>query len=87
MVGCQRANVGESSLPGTFVPALGCPAIAKKRAAMDNEPKRQEPEIMPPAPIEEPQRGLPEIPSDKDAPEKKGPIRGGVDVSASFDGV
>jgi hypothetical protein len=44
---------------------------------MDNEPKRQEPEIMPSAPVEDPHHNVPEIPSDKDAPEKKGPTRGG----------
>ena len=40
---------------------------------MADEPKRQEPEIMPPVPQEEPQRNVPEIPPDKDAPEKEGP--------------
>jgi hypothetical protein len=44
---------------------------------MDNEPKRQEPEITPSAPVEDPQRSVPEIPWDKDAPEKKSPIKGG----------
>jgi hypothetical protein len=42
---------------------------------MNGEPKKQEPEIMPPAPEVEPERNLPEIPPDKDAPEKKGPVR------------
>jgi hypothetical protein len=42
---------------------------------MADEPKRQEPEIMPPVPQEEPQRNVPEIPPDKDAPEKDAPIR------------
>jgi hypothetical protein len=44
-------------------------------AVMADEPKRQEPEIMPPVPREEPQRNVPEIPPDKDAPEKDAPIR------------
>jgi hypothetical protein len=43
---------------------------------MDDQPKRQEPEIMPPAPQVEPQRDRPEIPADKDAPEKESPTRG-----------
>jgi hypothetical protein len=42
---------------------------------MDGEPKKQEPEIMPPVPEVEPERDIPEIPPDKDAPEKKSPIR------------
>jgi hypothetical protein len=41
---------------------------------MNGEPKKQEPEIMPPVPEVEPDRKEPEIPPDKDAPEKKGPI-------------
>jgi hypothetical protein len=43
---------------------------------MDGEPKRQEPEIMPPVPTVAPGRRSPEIPPVKDAPEKKGPIKG-----------
>ena len=42
---------------------------------MDNEPKRQEPDIPPPVPQIEPDRSVPEIPPDKDTPEKKGPVR------------
>ena len=42
---------------------------------MNVEPKKQEPEIMPPVPEVEPGRNVPEIPPDKDAPEKKGPLR------------
>ena len=60
--------------PGTFVSSKGC---RDRRAAMDNEPKIKEPEIMLPAPKGEPERIVPEIPLDKDAPEKKTPIRGG----------
>jgi hypothetical protein len=41
---------------------------------MDDEPKRQEPEIMPPVPNVVPGRSAPEIPPDKDTPEKKSPI-------------
>jgi hypothetical protein len=44
---------------------------------MDNEPKRQEPEILPPVPVDEPERVMPEIPSNKDVPEKKSPTTGG----------
>jgi hypothetical protein len=54
---------------------------------MDGEPKRQEPEIMPPVPNTVPGRSVPEISPDKDAPERKGPTQGGVDVPTSFDGV
>lgn len=43
---------------------------------MDTEPKRQEPEIMPPVPEVEPTRPGPEIPPDKDAPEKFAPTKG-----------
>jgi hypothetical protein len=42
---------------------------------MANEPKRQEPEIMPPRPNVEPQRTPPEIPQDKDTPESNTPVR------------
>jgi hypothetical protein len=42
---------------------------------MNDEPKKQEPEIMPPVPEVEPERNVPEIPPDKDAPEKKGPTQ------------
>jgi hypothetical protein len=42
---------------------------------MGGEPKKQEPEIMPPVPQVEPQRNVPEVPPDKDAPEKKSPIQ------------
>jgi hypothetical protein len=41
---------------------------------MNGEPKKQEPDIMPPVPEGELDRKEPEIPPDKDAPEKKGPI-------------
>jgi len=43
---------------------------------MDNEPKRPEPEIMPPGPNTVPQRSEPEIPADKDTPEKNSPAKG-----------
>ena len=46
-----------------------------RRSTMDKEPKRQEPEIMPPVPQVEPGRSVPEIPPDN-MPEKKAPIRG-----------
>jgi hypothetical protein len=38
---------------------------------MDTEPKKQEPEIVPPAPVVEPPRNVPEIPPDKDTPGKE----------------
>jgi hypothetical protein len=47
------------------------------KGQMDNQPKPSQPEIMPPVPKVESGRGLPEIPPDKDAPEKTGPTRGG----------
>jgi hypothetical protein len=37
---------------------------------MDTEPKKQEPEIVPPVPVVEPARNVPEIPPDKDTPKK-----------------
>jgi hypothetical protein len=40
-----------------------------------DDPKRQEPEIPPPRPMTEPQRGLPKIP-DIHAPEKSSPTTG-----------
>jgi hypothetical protein len=43
---------------------------------MDNEPEIKEQDIMPPVPKGEPERIVPAIPADKDAPEKKTPIRG-----------
>jgi hypothetical protein len=43
---------------------------------MDSEPKRPEPEIMPPVPNTEPRRSEPEIPADKDAPERESPTKG-----------
>ncbi|HWY74118.1 MAG TPA: hypothetical protein VN281_00795 [Verrucomicrobiae bacterium] len=45
---------------------------------MSGEPKKQEPEIMPPVPEVEPERNVPEIPPDKDVPEKKGPTQAEV---------
>jgi hypothetical protein len=42
---------------------------------MDKEPKRQEPEIMPPRPQVEPGRSVPEIPPDNDVPQKTTPAR------------
>jgi hypothetical protein len=45
------------------------------RTVMDNNPKRQEPDIMPPHPKEEPDQIRPEIPPDKDVPRKETPLR------------
>jgi hypothetical protein len=52
---------------------------------MNNEPKRQEPEFMPPVPKGEPERLVPEIPPDKDAPERKLPYAGKINVSPSLE--
>jgi hypothetical protein len=60
---------------GTFWFAERLLCIELKGDAMNGEPKKQEPEIMPPAPEVEPERNVPEIPPDKDAPEKTGPIQ------------
>ena len=43
---------------------------------MDEAPKRQEPEILPPVPRVEPGRSMPEIPPDKGVPEKSVPTQG-----------
>jgi hypothetical protein len=43
--------------------------------AMD-QPKRPEPEIMPPVPKAEPQRPVSETPPDEDAPQKDSPSKG-----------
>lgn len=40
-----------------------------------DEPKKPEPEIMPPVPKEEPVRIPPEIAPDKDVPQKETPLR------------
>jgi hypothetical protein len=47
----------------------------KRRATPWTTNKKQEPEIMPPVPKVEPERPGPEIPPDKDAPERESPIR------------
>jgi hypothetical protein len=49
--------------------------LTRNGRIMNSEPKKQEPEIMPPVPEVEPEQNVPEIPPDKDAPEKKGPIQ------------
>jgi hypothetical protein len=51
---------------------------------MANEPKRQEPEIMPPRPDVQPERTPTEIPQDKDAPEKDAPVRADASLSARY---
>jgi hypothetical protein len=43
---------------------------------MADQPKREQPEIMPPVPDVEPRRGGVEIPPDQDAPEKNAPTKG-----------
>ena len=60
---------------GTFRPAERLLHIEQKGDAMNGELKKQEPEIMPPVPVVEPERNIPEVPPDKDAPEKKGPTK------------
>jgi len=50
---------------------------------MDTEPKKQEPEIVPPAPVVEPPRNVPEIPPDKDTPEKRSPVQAKAVLIAS----
>ena len=55
----------------------------KEKAIMDTEPKKQEPEIVPPAPVVEPARNVPEIPPDKDTPEKRSPVQGKAGLIAS----
>jgi hypothetical protein len=72
----QRSTTSKGSAPGTFVRSTGSFIKHLGRTVMNNEPKRQEPEIMPPVPKGEPERLVPEIPPDKDAPERKTPIRG-----------
>ena len=52
------------------------PSELVRKPTMDKEPKRQEPEIMPPRPQIEPARSVPEIPPDNDVPEKTTPVRG-----------
>ena len=46
---------------------------------MNDEPKKQQPEIMPPVPDVEPQRGPEEAPQDKDMPERQAPERSGIE--------
>jgi hypothetical protein len=55
----------------------------KEKAIMDTEPKKQEPEIVPPAPVVEPARNVPEIPPDKDTPEKRSPVQAKAGLIAS----
>jgi hypothetical protein len=50
---------------------------------MRDEPRTAEPKITPPVPEVPPPGDLPEIPADKDAPEKRTPTTEKFDVSAS----
>ena len=61
-----------------FALSSDCPTSNKKVNAMNAEPKKQEPEIMPPLPDVKPEQNIPEIPPDKDVPEKKGPTQAEV---------
>jgi hypothetical protein len=76
----QRPNGRESSPSGTFVsPLCYFPAgdfIQAGSVDMDSEPKQPKPEIMPPVPQTEPRRETPEIPPDKNAPERQQPTQG-----------
>jgi len=70
-------QAGVNVYPGTFVSAKDCPYAGTKKAngvVVNGEPKKQEPEIMPPVPEVEPEQNVPEIPPNKDPPEKKSPI-------------
>jgi hypothetical protein len=49
--------------------------VFRGSTTMANEPKKQEPEIMPPVPQKEPERSVPEIPPDKEIPQKITPKR------------
>jgi hypothetical protein len=49
--------------------------VFRMSTTMANEPKKQEPEIMPPVPQKEPERSVPEIPPDKEIPQKITPKR------------
>jgi hypothetical protein len=62
---------------GTATLSGGCPTTSNKECLMDDDRNRPQPEIMPPAPKEQPERIPPEIPPDKDAPQKESPIRAG----------
>src|SRR5580658_10118763 len=50
--------------------------VAGTEGSNMDQPKLPEPEIMPPVPKTEPQRVVPEIPPDTDAPEKRSPSQG-----------
>jgi hypothetical protein len=47
--------------------------LMRSEVVMSSDPKKIEPEIMPPVPEVEPQRRPQEIPQDKDAPQKEAP--------------
>jgi hypothetical protein len=71
-----RANL-RRRFSGTIVPVYLLYDNNRGWTIMDNDPKRPEPEIMPTHPKEEPERVRPEIPPDKDAPQKESPLRAG----------
>ena len=52
---------------------------SERSSLIDSEPKKQEPEIPPPAPVVEPERNAPEIPPDKNTPEERAPVRAKVE--------
>src|SRR5580692_3060592 len=73
----QRPTSPKVRQTGTFMAPRGCfdSTLRTPKAIMD-QPKRPEPEIMPPVPNTEPQRTVPEIPPNQDAPEKRSPTKG-----------
>jgi hypothetical protein len=82
IVADQRANGSEVHGAERFIgqrvifpPLIG---TTDPNGHMTDDPKQPEPEIMPPVPEvgPEPRRGMPEIPPDKDAPERKTPVKG-----------
>lgn len=66
-IGVVPEAIGNLSSRAVICEAASC--------IMNNEPKKPEPEIMPPVPNRAPERTVPEIPPDKDAPEKETPTR------------
>jgi hypothetical protein len=78
MVRNQRASISESSsLLERLIRRGIALRVPVRRPMMDEEPKRQEPDILPPVPQVEPGRSMPEIPPDKGVPEKSVPTQGG----------
>jgi hypothetical protein len=66
----------KGSATGTFAASQGCFLKRVARTEAMDQPKRPEPEIMPPVPKTEPQRPVSETPPDEDAPQKDSPSKG-----------